>query len=59
MWLCDVLGVPVLQFASPTDMSGHYGLTEVACHPVTFGPGGVGSFALLRNYLKLIRILIP
>jgi hypothetical protein len=59
MWLCTVVGVPVLQFASPHDASGQYGATEVTCEKVTFGGSSGLKLALLRNYLRLIRILIP
>jgi hypothetical protein len=57
MWLCHDVGVPVLQWASPVDQSGHYGLTHVECTEVKFGPGGAGPLSLVRALLKIAEVL--
>jgi hypothetical protein len=60
MWLCHTkfpsLG---LQWASPTDMTGKYGLTEVVCNKVTFEGRSSSPISLIRSLQKIWQILIP
>jgi hypothetical protein len=59
MWLCStkVPSVPPLEWASPTDMTGSYGATEVVCRPVSFG-GQVGNpYSLVRSLIKIFEVI--
>lgn len=58
MWKCETqLPAPVLTWASPTDMSGTYGLTEVKCTRIDFGAPGGHALSFLRAWAKVVEIL--
>lgn len=58
MWLCHVVGIEPLTWASPHDMTGSYGLTKVECAAVyEEGPAPFSSKAS-HTWFKVIRDIL-
>lgn len=58
LWACHVVDLP-LEWVSPKDMTGHYGLTRVECTPTYLGRGSsVGPYSLVRQLQRIWSIIL-
>lgn len=57
MWLCHVVDLDFIEWASLTDVSGNYGATSVQCEQVTFGAGGSNALSWYRQLFRALRII--
>jgi hypothetical protein len=57
MWLCETPGPLAVVWASPKDMTGRYGLTQVKCSLISASPPMSSNPGLIRSLQKIWRIL--
>lgn len=58
MWVCRTKAPALpLEWASPTDMSGSYGLTKVECQKIVFEGSFSPSFSDYRSWTKVLQVI--